>query len=128
MTETTALLDLVQAAAAYADEKKANETIIVDVGEVLSVSDYFVITSGSNPRQVAAIVDGIEAGIKKIGGPGPLRVEGLGEREWVLLDYGAFVVHVFLQTQRDFYQLERLWSDRPRVDWKPLTQIAESIT
>jgi ribosome-associated protein len=128
MTETTALLDLVQAAAAYADEQKANETIIVDVGEVLSVSDYFVITSGSNPRQVAAIVDGIEAGIKKIGGPGPLRVEGLGEREWVLLDYGAFVVHVFLQTQRDFYQLERLWSDRPRVDWKPLTQIAESIT
>ena len=58
--------------------------------------------------------------------PGPVRVEGLDQREWVLMDYGAFVVHVFQQEQRDFYQLERLWGDRPRVGWEPLTPHPES--
>ena len=106
-------------AADAADDKKATETLIVDVGEVLSVSDYFVITSGSNPRQVHAIVDGIEEKISSAGGPKPARVEGKDEREWVLMDYGAFVVHVFVQEKRDFYQLERLWGDCPRLDWQP---------
>lgn len=119
VTESTELLSLVRAAAVAADDKKALDTIIIDVGEVLSVSDFFVITSGSTARQVGAIVDSVEAGVKAIGGPGPVRVEGLDQREWVLLDYGAFVVHVFAQAQRDFYQLERLWSDRPRVEWDP---------
>ena len=113
------LLSLVRCAAAAADDKKANETLIIDVGEVFAVSDYFVITSGSSTRQVHAIVDGVEEGVRRIGGPGPVRIEGVDEREWVLMDYGAFVVHVFNQEQRDFYQLERLWGDRPRVTWEP---------
>jgi ribosome-associated protein len=106
-------------AATAADEKKAHDTIIIDVGEVFSVSDFFVITSGSNPRQVHAIVDGIEERLSADGGPKPRQVEGNEEREWVLMDYGSFVVHVFRQEQRDFYQLEKLWGDRPRLEWQP---------
>ena len=120
MTNPDDLLDLVQLAAAVADDKKATDPIIIDVGDVFSVSDYFVVASGSNPRQVASIVDAVEEEVKKIGGPSPIRVEGAESREWVLMDYGPFVVHVFHQEQRDFYQLERLWRDRPRVAWKPL--------
>ena len=120
MTNPDDLLDLVQLAAAVADDKKANDPVIIDVGDVFSVSDYFVVVSGSNPRQVAAIVDAVEEEIKKVGGPSPVRVEGAESREWVLMDYGPFVVHVFHQEQRDFYQLERLWGDRPRVAWEPL--------
>ena len=115
MTDLDDLLELVQLAAAVADDKKATDPIIIDVGDVFSVSDYFVVTSGANPRQVAAIVDAIEEELKKVGGPAPVRVEGAESREWVLMDYGPFVVHVFHQEQRDFYQLERLWGDRPRV-------------
>jgi ribosome-associated protein len=109
----------VRRAADAADDKKADDTIIIDVGEVFSVSDFFLITSGSNPRQVHAIVDGIEEDLTNAGGPKPVRVEGKEDRSWVLMDYGAFVVHVFHQEQRDFYQLEKLWGDRPRLDWKP---------
>ena len=126
MTEADELLRLVRVAAGAADDKKATETLIIDVGEVFAVSDYFVITSGSNPRQVHAISDAVEEAVKQAGGPGPVRVEGLDQREWVLMDYGAFVVHVFQQEQRDFYQLERLWGDRPRVEWEPLTPHPES--
>ncbi|MEQ8842523.1 MAG: ribosome silencing factor [Acidimicrobiales bacterium] len=110
----------VRLAAAAADDKKANDVIIIDVGEVFSVSDYFLIASGSSNRQVHAIVDGIEERLTRDGGPKPARVEGKEDREWVLMDYGTFVVHVFHQEQRDFYQLEKLWGDRPRVTWEPL--------
>jgi ribosome-associated protein len=113
------LLSLVRCAAAAADDKKANEPLIIDVGDVFAVSDYFVIASGSSTRQVHAIVDGIEEDVRRMGGTGPVRIEGVDEREWVLMDYGAFIVHVFNQEQRDFYQLERLWGDRPRVVWEP---------
>ncbi len=106
-------------AAVVADGRKAIDTLIIDVGDVLAVTDHFVITSAANPRQVNAVVDAIEHEVKLAGGPSPLRVEGKEEREWVLMDYGAFVVHVFGSEQRDFYQLERLWGDRARLDWTP---------
>ena len=126
MNEADELLRLVRVAAAAADDKKADETLIIDVGDVFAVSDYFVITSGSNPRQVHAVADAVEEEVKNAGGPGPARVEGLDQREWVLMDYGAFVVHVFHREQRDFYQLERLWGDRPRVEWEPMNPRHES--
>lgn len=126
MNEADELLRLVRVAAAAADDKKADETLIIDVGDVFAVSDYFVITSGSNPRQVHAVADAVEEEVKNAGGPGPVRVEGLDQREWVLMDYGAFVVHVFHREQRDFYQLERLWGDRPRVEWAPMNPRHES--
>ena len=126
MNQADELLRLVHVAAAAADDKKADETLIIDVGDVFAVSDYFVITSGSNPRQVNAIADAVEEEVKNAGGPGPVRVEGLDQREWVLMDYGAFVVHVFRREQRNFYQLERLWGDRPRVEWEPMNPRHES--
>lgn len=107
----------VRLAAFVADDKKATDTLIIDVGDVLAVTDHFVITSAANPRQVRAVVDAVELELKRAGGPAPLRIEGKEEREWVLMDYGEFVVHVFGADQRDFYQLERLWGDRPRLDW-----------
>ncbi len=112
-------LKWVRQAAAAADDKKAIDTLIIDVGDVLAVTDHFVITSAANSRQVNAVVDAIEEEIRAAGGPSPVGVEGKEEREWVLMDYGAFVVHVFRSDQREFYQLERLWGDRARLDWTP---------
>jgi len=126
VTNPDDLLDLVRHAAAVADGKKATDPVIIDVGEVFSVSDYFVVVSGSNARQVAAIVEAVELEIRRVGGPSPIRVEGAESCEWVLMDYGPFVMHVFRQEQRDFYQLERLWGDRPRVSWRPLTPQPET--
>ena len=119
MSQADELVRWARAAAAVADDMKATDTLIIDVGEVFAVSDYFVITAGSNSRQVHAIVDAVEDSLKGLGGPSPIRIEGLQGREWVLMDYGGFVVHVFQQQQREFYQLERLWGDRPRVSWEP---------
>ena len=105
-------------AAQAASDKKASAVVILDVGEVLAITDSFVIASASNDRQVRTIVDEIEAKVKESGGPSPLRVEGKREAQWVLMDYGDFVVHVFLEEVRAYYDLERLWSDAPRVPWE----------
>lgn len=104
-------------AAHAADAKKAVDTLVLQVGEVLAITDYFVITSGSNPRQVRTIAEAVEERIKRAGGPSPTRIEGLSDLSWVLLDYGDLVVHVFNETTRRFYDLERLWRDVPRIDW-----------
>jgi ribosome-associated protein len=99
--------------------------VVLQVGDVLSIVEYFVITSASNPRQVRAIAEEIEEQIKLQDGPGPIRVEGLKDATWVLLDYGDVVVHVFLDETRAFYDLERLWSDVPRVDWDEAATVGE---
>jgi len=88
---------------------------VLDVGEMLSVVDYFMITSGRNSRQVATIVEEVEAGVKRATGRSPLRLEGLRDATWVLMDYGDVVVHVFTPEMREFYDLEHLWSGTPRV-------------
>ena len=105
-------------AARAADDKLAQHTIIVDVGDVLAITGHFVITAGANTRQVKAIAENVEEQIVAAGGPKPTRIEGLGSLEWVLLDYGDFVVHVFLEETRLYYELERLWGDRPQVAWR----------
>ena len=107
-------------AARTADEKQGANTIIIDVGAVLAITDEFVITSGRNSRQVRTIAEEIEEAIKAAGGPGPMRVEGLSDLTWVLLDYGDIVVHVFAEETRRFYDIERLYRDVPRVAWEPL--------
>jgi ribosome-associated protein len=104
-------------AAQAAASKKAEDTVIMDVGSVLAITDSFLITSAPNDRLVRAIAEEIERQLKEAGGPAPLRVEGLRQGEWVLLDFGDFVVHVFLEETRRFYDLERLWADAPRVAW-----------
>lgn len=106
-------------AARVADDKKGLDTVVLEVGRVLAITDYFVITSAPNTRQVRTIAEEIEARLKADAGVAPRRVEGLGELTWVLLDYGDLVVHVFLDETRRFYDLERLWSDVPRLDWHP---------
>jgi len=104
-------------AARAASSKKAIDPIILDVGDVLSITDSFVIVSAANTRQVRTIADEIELQITEAGGPKPLRIEGLDDLKWVLVDYGEFVIHVFLQETREYYELERLWSDVPRLEW-----------
>jgi len=109
--------DLAIAAARAADDKGARDIVVLEVGDVLVVADEFVIVSASNDRQVKAIVDDIERTVDEVGYGKPLRVEGLDDRHWVLIDYGDVVVHVFLEETRAYYELERLWSDVPRLAW-----------
>jgi len=104
-------------AARCADEKFGRDTYVIDVGDVLALTELFVITTGANRRQVKAIVEEIEEKIADGGGPKPRRIEGLDKLEWVLMDYGDFVVHVFDEPTRAFYRLDRLWGDRPKVEW-----------
>lgn len=108
---------LAVAAAQVADAEHATDVLVLHVGDVLGVTEYFVITSASNRRLVSAVVEGVEAQLKEFQGRAPLRVEGVREQQWVLIDYGDVVVHVFLTEIRDFYEIERLYTDVPRVDW-----------
>lgn len=94
-------------------DKKGQETLIIDVGDVFGISDNFVITSGMNSRQVRALAEEIEDQITNKSGPKPIRIEGNNEYLWVLMDYGDFVVHVFHTDERDHYKLEKLWADMP---------------
>ncbi|MBU3701328.1 MAG: ribosome silencing factor [Acidimicrobiia bacterium] len=110
-----ARLPIVAARAAAA--KTDRPTVVLDVGEVLSICGWFVITSGGSDRQVRAIADAVEEAVTEAGGPKPLRIEGLDEASWVLIDYGDVIVHVMDDESRDFYDLERLWRDVPVVDW-----------
>lgn len=105
-------------AARVAAAKTDESTVVLDVGEVLAITGWFVITGGRNTRQVRALADDIEQQVVAAGGPKPLRVEGRDAGEWVLLDYGDLIVHVFLDETREFYDLERLWRDVPTVDWR----------
>ena len=106
------------AAALAADGKKAEDVVIFDVGQILAITDSFVIASAPTDRLVRAIAEEIEQVLKDAGGPTPLQVEGMRQGDWVLLDYGDFVVHVFREETRRFYDLERLWSDAPRVPFE----------
>lgn len=107
--------DRVLTALHAASEKKAIEPVVLDLREIASFTDYFVIFSGANERQVQAISDAVYETLKKTGEPA-VRVEGYKTAEWILLDYGDFVVHVFEQKARKFYDLERLWRESKRVE------------
>jgi ribosome-associated protein len=118
---TRASLDTVRAwsttAARAAADKGGIDTVVLAVGALLAITDAFVITSGTNPRQVRTIADEVEAQVKAVDGPAPRRIEGLDDARWVLMDFGDFVVHVFLDEVRDFYELERLWADAETWAW-----------
>ena len=119
--------ELVIVAARAADDKKADDVIILDVGETLAITDAFLIASAGNSRLVATIADTIEAAVKAAGGPGPIATEGLEEASWVLLDFGGFVVHVFLDETRRYYDLERLWADAPKIEWRDNSRPAPPV-
>lgn len=105
------------AAARIADDKLGRGTVVIDVSQVVGITDFFVITNGGNQRQVKAIMEEIEQQIAAQGGPRPSRAEGKEDLSWVLMDYGDFVVHIFDPKARDYYDLERLWRDQPYLDW-----------
>lgn len=109
--------DLAVAAARAADDKKGADTVVIEVGPVLGIAEFFVITTGANDRQVKAIADEIEAQLADVGGVRPINTEGLDTRQWVLLDYGDLVVHVFRGDVHEFYSLDRLWADMERIEW-----------
>jgi ribosome-associated protein len=101
-------------AARAADAKLGRNTVVLSMGDFLGVTDAFVITSGANARQVRAIVDEVELQVKESAGRAPRATEGLRDLTWVLMDYGDFLVHVFQDEARAYYDLERLWGHAPR--------------
>jgi ribosome-associated protein len=106
----------IQEAARAALAKKASHLVLLDLRSASAFTDFFVICSAQNPRQVRAIVDAVEERLRQACGRKPSHVEGYGESEWVLLDYFEFVVHVFTPEQRAFYSLERLWGSAEHID------------
>src|SRR5215216_3282833 len=102
-----------------AGEKKAHDLVVLDLREVASFTDYFVFASGTNVRQVQAVADEVQEQLRKRLSVRPARVEGYNSAEWVLLDYGDFILHVFEEKSRRFYDLERLWRDAARVPIPP---------
>ena len=109
------LPNLLRAAAQGAADLQASDLVALEVGDVMGITDWFLIASSSNVRQVRRVAEEIESAVKKSGGEGPIRIEGLEEAKWILMDFGIFVVHGFHKETRDFYDIERLWSDVPRV-------------
>lgn len=106
-------------AARVADQEQASDVVVLSVGSVLDVADYFVIAGASNRRLVRRVIEEVETQCRERLGQSPVRSEGVREQEWVLLDYGDVVIHVFLEEIRGFYEIERLYGDVDRVDWRP---------
>lgn len=134
VSETTTADDMARIAARAIDAKRGGataradygrDTIVLDVSETLGICDYFVIGSGANTRQVKALVDNVEERLLQAG-LRPRGREGRQDAYWTLLDYGDVIVHIFLDEARDFYQLEKLWSDSPRRQWQADSDVAAS--
>jgi ribosome-associated protein len=110
--------DLLRAAGQALEDKKGEDIVVLDLSGIASFTDYFVMVTGRNTRQTQALADAVVERMKAEG----LRVdhvEGYSGGEWILLDYGAFVVHIFVPAHRDFYGLERLWADAGRFNLQP---------
>jgi ribosome-associated protein len=113
--EDQEIFEQVRIAARAAEEKKAQDLTVLRLAAITEFTDYFVICTGNSTRQTQAIADAVIEQLKKIK-VRPLHTEGYHSAEWVLIDYGTFVVHVFTENARRFYDLERLWRDAERVE------------
>ena len=111
--------ELAVTVAQIADDEHGSDILVLAVGDVLAIAEYFVLISASNRRLVRTIVEEVEAQAKVLVERAPRRVEGIAEQQWVLIDYGDVVVHVFLSEVRQFYEIERLYRDVPRLAWEP---------
>jgi ribosome-associated protein len=111
-------------AAQAADAKLGENTVVLAMTELFGVVDAFVITSASNSRHVRTLVEEIERAVKETNQQAPVRIEGLSDATWVLMDYGDFIAHVFWQETREYYDLEHLWSGAPRVRWRDAVEHA----
>ncbi len=116
ITEITSV-ELAKFIAQVIDEKQGSEILVLPVGDVIAVTEYFVVTSASNPRLVRAITDAVLGSVRDATGRGPLRSEGAREQQWVLIDYGDVVVHIFNDETRRFYEIERLYKDVVPTPW-----------
>jgi ribosome-associated protein len=105
---------LAKAAVDVASDKKASDIILLDIRDVSTIADYFVICSGNNTRQIQAIADSIDEELEKQGAS-LLHREGAAESGWLLLDFGDIIVHIFGPKEREYYRLERLWSEAKTV-------------
>ena len=103
-------------AAKALDEKKGKEISAIEITDLTTIADYFVIASGTSNTQINALCGAVEKALHEQAGEDPLRREGYRDGTWVLLDYGCLVVHVFTEETRQFYDLERLWSDAKKID------------
>lgn len=97
-------------------EKKAEQIVVLDLRDISSFTDYFVIMQGNSKRQNMAIYESIEKELKD-DNIQPLSIEGRKNAEWILMDYGYFIIHIFSKEAREYYYLEKLWRDAPRVDY-----------
>ena len=97
-------------------EKKAENIVVLDLHEISSFTDYFVIMQGNSKRQNIAIYESVEKELKTENIK-PLSVEGRESGEWILMDYGYFIIHIFSKEARDYYSLEKLWGDAPKSDF-----------
>lgn len=116
MTAATTIIDAVRIAAAAADRVKANDIVAFDVTDLLAFTEVMMIASASNERQVLAIAEEVEKDLHLKARLSPRSREGLTEGQWILLDYGDFVIHIMHQESRDYYGLERLWRDQTTID------------
>lgn len=107
----------VAAAIGAARDKKATDMVVLDLRKAGGFTDYFVICTGNNPRQITAIADSVRETLKKDLGERPTLSEGVDKSEWILLDYFNFVVHIFSRECRSFYALERLWGNAERIEF-----------
>jgi ribosome-associated protein len=113
-TASPRLTKTLKAAVAAAQDRQAHDLVLLDLRKVGGFTDYFLICTGQNSKQIGAIADAIEAAVKEHAGERPALIEGRQRAEWVLLDYFTFVVHVFSKDARAFYDLERLWGNAKR--------------
>jgi len=113
--EDQSIFEQVEIAVRAADEKKAHEILVLRLSAITEFTDYFIICTGNSTRQTQAIADAVTEELKKIK-TRPLHTEGYNNAEWILIDYGAFVVHIFTEQSRSFYDLERLWRDAEKVE------------
>ena len=109
--------DMAITAARAAATKQATDIVVLDVHEVIVITDVFVICTASTQRQVKSVIEALEDALRDLGEK-PVRREGEPEGGWWLLDYIDLVVHVFGEEEREYYDLERLWKDAPKVDWQ----------
>jgi ribosome-associated protein len=105
-------LALARRAVELASDKKASDIVLLEIRELTTLADYFVICSGASERQLGAIADGIVEGLREEG-VRPIGREGSSDAHWVLIDFGSVIVHVMAAPEREFYELERLWADAP---------------
>jgi ribosome-associated protein len=117
--------ELAVLAARAASSKQGSDITILDVGELIAITDYFVIVSGTSERQLKTISEEVVRAAKEVG-VRPVRQEGEPGARWLLIDFVDFVVHVFQREEREYYRLENLWRDAPVIEWEPETEAEEA--